>query len=353
MNSFNSDQVLPFDQRMADILNHAALALSISLGHRTGLFDTIARVGPANSEQIALASNLSERYVREWLGAMVTGSIIEYDPDRRCFHIPSEHVEFLTRSGSLPNLASGMQWIPLLGRVEDDVLAAFRHGKGVTYEAYHRFHDVMAEESIQTVVAGLKPHIIPFIPGLQERLETGIDVMDVGCGRGEAMLWLGQHYPQSRFVGYDFSPDGIEGAQRRAQSLGLANVRFEVRDVAILDEPTTFDWITAFDAIHDQARPADVLKAVRRSLRPDGVFLMQDISSSSDLQEDRANPLAPFLYTISCMHCMSVSLGYGGPGLGAMWGRRVARQMLEDAGFRDIQIDRLPHDLINDYYLCR
>ncbi len=353
MNAKSTEQVTPFDERMGQILNHAALALSISLGHRTGLFDTIARVGPATSEQIASAAHLSERYVREWLGAMVTGGIVEYEPTQQRFHIPSEHVEFLTRSGSLPNLASGMQWIPLLGRVEDDVLAAFQHGKGVTYEAYHRFHDVMAEESTQTVVAGLDPHIIPFVPGLRERLNSGIDVMDVGCGRGEAMLWLGQHFPRSRFVGYDFSSDGVEGARHRARSLGLTNVRFEVRDVAKLDEPATFDWITAFDAIHDQARPAEVLKSVRRSLRPNGIFLMQDISSSSDLQEDRANPLAPFLYTISCMHCMSVSLGYGGPGLGAMWGRRVASQMLEDAGFRDIKIERLPHDLINDYYLCR
>jgi SAM-dependent methyltransferase len=353
MNETHSDQPTPFDERMAGILNHAALALSISLGHRTGLFDTIAHLGPATSDRIAHAANLSERYVREWLGAMVTGGIIEYDPTERSFHIPADHIPFLTRTETSSNLASGMQWIPLLGRVEDEVLAAFQHGKGVTYEAYHRFHDVMAEESTQTVVAGLKQHIIPFVPGLQERLDTGIDVMDVGCGRGEAILWLGQKFPQSRFVGYDFSPDGIEGAQRRARSLGLANVRFEVRDVAIHDEPATFDWITAFDAIHDQAQPAEVLKAVRRSLRPNGIFLMQDISSSSDLQEDRANPLAPFLYTISCMHCMSVSLGYGGPGLGAMWGRRVACQMLQEAGFRDVKIDRLPHDLINDYYLCR
>ena len=100
------------------------------------------------------------------------------------------------------------------------------------------------------------------------------------------------------------------------------------------------------------ARPQQVLERIAASLRPDGVFLMQDIAGTSRLEEDVRHPAAPFLYTISCMHCMSVSLAHGGPGLGAMWGRETAAAMLRQAGFTRIRVESLPHDVMNFYYVA-
>jgi 2-polyprenyl-3-methyl-5-hydroxy-6-metoxy-1,4-benzoquinol methylase len=337
---------------MADMLNHAALALMTSIGHRTGLFDVMSRMSPATSEQIARQSGLNERYVREWLGAMVSGGIVEYDPQEASYHLPAEHAGWLTRDASPRNVAVSAQWVPVLGSVEEHVIQAFRHGKGVPYSAYPRFHEVMAEESAQTVVAALEEHILPLVPGLDGRLARGLDVLDVGCGAGQALMRMAEMHPASRFTGYDVSEEAIGLARAEASRCSISNVRFEARDVAEIGEVAAYDLVLAFDAIHDQARPGEVLRGIVSALRPDGVFLMQDISGSSHLHEDVDHPFAAFLYTVSCLHCMSVSLFNGGPGLGAMWGKRKALEMLLEAGFTQVRVESLPHDPINFFYVA-
>jgi hypothetical protein len=177
-----------FTSRMMEVLNHGALALMTSVGHRTGLFDTMAVLPPATSAQIAEAAGLNERYVREWLGAMVVGAIVEYDPAGNTYCLPPEHAAALTRNAAPNNIAAFTQYIPLLGSVEDGIVRAFRNGGGVPYADFGRFHEVMAEDSGQSVLPALFDHILPLAPGLIDRLEQGIEVLDVGCGRGKALM---------------------------------------------------------------------------------------------------------------------------------------------------------------------
>ncbi len=236
--------------------------------------------------------------------------------------------------------------------MEDLVLDCFQHGGGVPYSAFERFQQVMAEESDQTVVAALHDAILPLVPERAAKLRDGADVLDVGCGSGRALNELAASFPASRFTGYDFSVAAIQSARVEARERGLANVVFEVRDVADLRADSAFDLITAFDAIHDQAHPAAVLAAIARALRPDGTFLMQEVRGTSHVHEDLANPYAPLLYTVSCLHCMTVSLAAGGEGLGAMWGAAKARRMLAGAGFAGIEVHTLPHDPLNSYYVA-
>jgi hypothetical protein len=218
-------------------LNEAAVALMTSVGHRTGLFDAMAGLAPSTSGEIAAAAGLDERYVREWLGAMVTGGIVEHDPEDGHLRPPARAREVADEGGLAENIAVTAQWIPLLGSVEDGIVESFREGGGVPYSAYPRFHEVMAEESAQTVVAALTGSILPLVPGLTDRLEAGIDVLDLGCGSGRALTLMARTYPKSRFTGYDISEEGIARAREGAQ--GLGNVRFEVRDVASSARRTT------------------------------------------------------------------------------------------------------------------
>lgn len=194
---------------------------------------------------------------------------------------------------------------------------------------------------------------MPLVDGLRERLQAGINVLDVGCGRGMALTELAAAFPNSKFVGYDLCPEAIAFADGAASGRGLPNVHFAVQDVAEMRDAARFDLITAFDAIHDQAQPDVVLGNIRRALRAEGVFLMQDIMSSTRLNENAAHPLATFLYAISCMHCMSVSLAQNGMGLGAMWGKEQAEEMLRDAGFTSIEVRTLEHDVMNYWYVVR
>jgi SAM-dependent methyltransferase len=342
-----------FAEQMVGILNHASLALLISVGHQTKLFDTMSTMSPATSAQIAAAAGLNERYVREWLGAMVTGRIVEYDPQEHTYRLPPEHAAALTRAAGTGNFAQMTQYIALMGLVEEEVAESFRKGGGVPYARYPRFQRLMAEESGAIFDETLVQTTLPLVPGLIERLRAGIDVLDVGCGSGHAINLMAQAFPQSRFTGYDFSDEGVAAGQAEATRLQLPNATFMVRDISTLDEENRYDLITAFDTIHDQAYPARVLTGIAQALRPDGTFLMVDIAASSHLEENLDHPLGPMLYTISTMHCMTVSLALDGTGLGTVWGEQKAREMLAEAGFTQTDVQRVEGDILNNYYISR
>jgi 2-polyprenyl-3-methyl-5-hydroxy-6-metoxy-1,4-benzoquinol methylase len=148
----------------------------------------------------------------------------------------------------------------------------------------------------------------------------------------------------------------ISTARGEAAQKGLQNIEFIVRDLSDFDstaEPEAFDFITTFDAIHDQARPLNVLKGIYRALKADGLYLMQDIRGSSQVYNNMGHPIGTFLYAISTMHCMTVSLAQGGEGLGAMWGEEKTCEYLQKVGFRSIEINQLAHDMQNNWYVVR
>lgn len=354
--NFNTDLAKSFAAFLLDTLNKSALSFMISIGHRTGLFDTMSDMDFATSAAIAGNANLNERYVREWLGVMVTGGIVEYKAESKTYRLPAVHAAFLTRKAGPDNIAASMQNAAVMGEVEDDILKCFKQGGGVPYSKFHRFHEVMAEESGQYVLSSLERHILPLVPGLIEWLKSGINMLDVGCGSGRVINKLASLFPASKFTGMDFSAEAIGNAITEASKLELENVEFIMKDLTDFHETariTTYDFITTFDAIHDQGKPLNVLKGIYRALKEDGVYLMQEVNGTSHLEEDKKHPLGPFLYTVSCMHCMTVSLAQNGEGLGAMWGEALTKEYLQKAGFSSIQVNKLEHDIQNNWYVVR
>ncbi len=352
---FDTSKAEAFTGTLIDVLNKSALSLMISIGHRSGLFDAMSEMDAATSAQIADNASLNERYVREWLGAMVTGGVVEYDAPTKKYLLPAEHASYLTRAAGSDNIAVFMQYTAVLGQVEDDILQCFKEGGGVPYEKYHRFHEVMAEDSGQSVLASLESHILPLVPGLKDKLEKGINVLDAGCGSGRIINKLASLFPKSRFTGMDLSADAIRMAITEASGKQLNNVEFIIRDLSDFHETAPeeqYDFITTFDAIHDQGKPMNVLKGINKALKKDGVYLMQDISGTSHLEKDINHPIGTFLYTISCMHCMTVSLAQkDGEGLGAMWGEEKTKEYLNNAGFSNVVTKKLSHDIQNNWYV--
>jgi SAM-dependent methyltransferase len=349
-------RVAAFEERLVDVLNDGALCLMLSIGHRTRLLDALAELGTTSIASLAEHAGLDERYVTEWLGAMTTGRVVDHDPDQATYTLPVEHARLLTRATPAENLAVFAQYIPLLAAVEDQIVDCFHHGGGVDYSAYPRFHQVMEEDSGQTVLSALHEHILPLVDGLSDRLERGISVLDVGCGRGRALAELAARYPNSTFAGYDISEDAVAYAREVAARRGLDNVAYHVRDAACLAEVVpagSADLVTTFDAVHDQADPEAGVRAIRHALAADGVYLAQDIDATSTHHGDLDHPIGPLLYTISCLHCMTVSLARNGAGLGAMWGRKRALELFDRAGFTDVEVHTLDHDPQNAYYVCR
>jgi ubiquinone/menaquinone biosynthesis C-methylase UbiE len=347
----NMSEQHDFGERMLSVLNDGMLCLMISVGHKTRLFDVMETMQPATSKEIAIAAKLNERYVREWLGGMVTGRIVDYDPSSQTYSLPAHHAAFLSRRAGIDNLAVFMQYIALMGNVEDMIVKCFRKGGGVPYSAYPNFQKLQAEETARVFDARLVNQILPLADGLVAGLKEGIDVLDVGCGTGHAINLMAKTFPNSRFWGYDLSRDGIRAARDESKRLRVKNATFRILDAAKMVDRDRYDLITAFDTIHDQARPDKVLKAINRALRKGGTFLMQDIAASSHLHENVGNPLGPTIYTFSTMHCMTVSLACGGMGLGTAWGEHLAREMLAEAGFGPVSVKRVEGDILNYYYL--
>lgn len=341
-----------FGGRALDILNKASLAVMMSVGHRTGLFETMAGQPPSTASHIADSARLQERYVREWLGAMVTGNLVEHDPENGTYYLPPEHSAFLTRAAQTNNIACFAQLIPLISNVEDEVVACFQNGGGVPYSSFRRFPEVMRELSAPTFDTLLVDKILPLVPGLVESLRQGIEVLEVGCGSGRAINVMAKAFPSSRFVGYDLIGEQISAANAEAADWGLSNARFDVRDVSTLEQKEHYDLVTAFDTVHDQAKPAALLSHVAAALKKGGIFLMWDVAASSDLHNNKDHLLGPFLYAVSCMHCMTVSLSQNGEGLGAMWGQEKAKQMLATARLVGTQVHRIAEDPVSCCYVA-
>ena len=341
-----------FVGRMMSLLNDSFLGLLVSIGHRTRLFDKLSEVGSATSETVAHASGLDKRYVREWLGAMVLGRIVEFDPLEGTYFLPPEHAAFLTRTAGTDNLAFFTQYLRMFGAVENDVVECFRNGGGVSYERYPEFQRVQAEESARLFDDSLVSTVLPLAPGLVERLRQGIDVADLGTGEGRAVNVMAREFPESRFLGLDFSSEEIAAARAEADRWGLSNARFEVADVTA-GLPGTFDLVTAFDVVHDLANPPAALSDIVRSLSPDGVFIMMDMAASSHLEDNLDHPVGPVLYTASVMHCMTVSLAQNGEGLGTMWGEQAAQSYLAEAGFGELHVHHLDGDPMHVFYVAR
>ena len=337
-----------FRHTLAGINNGGMLNLMLKIGDDLGLFDAAAQ-GPTSSQGLAERAGLQERYVREWLGAMVTGGIFEYDADTRTYTLPPEHASLLT---GIDNVTAFAHRTVLFTKHLPGVTEAFKHGGGVPYTAFRPdFTDFQNLGSRRRHDRFLLSNYLPAVPGLTERLSRGLRACDVGCGTGHAANLMAQAFPASTFVGYDIGQDAIASARQEAQTGGLDNASFEVQDARHFPTEPQFDLITAFDAIHDQVDPQGVLNQIRAALAPGGTFLMLDIKASSHLEDNIGASAAPALYAVSVMHCMTVSLAHDGAGLGTVWGEQLARRMLAEAGFSHVETAD-PHDQMNLVYAC-
>jgi 2-polyprenyl-3-methyl-5-hydroxy-6-metoxy-1,4-benzoquinol methylase len=332
-----------------DVLNSASQALFISIGHKTGLFDTLARLPDCTSEQLAAAANLNERYVREWLGAVVVSGLVDYDPSGKTYALAPDHAAVLT--GATASWTAMTQVVPILLALEPDVVECFRSGGGIPYSALSGFKSVVPV-GMANADAVLLEETLPLAPGLVERLGSGVDVAEIACGDGHRLNVMAGAFPHSAFSGYDFSENRIESAKAEAARLNLENVQFELRDLAQLDAGDAFDVVIGFDAIHDLAKPRTVLKAVHTALRRGGTFFMDDVRASSYLEKNISHPLGPFMYLWSLTHCMPLSLGQNGEGLGSAWGKERALEYLAQAGFQNVVVKEPDGELLHCVYIC-
>ena len=353
-----------FSKKMTDILNYGALNLAMGIGYKNQIFDILEDLDkPVTILEIVSASRLNRRYLKEWLGIMVTGSIIEisHGPDGEArYFLPPEHASFLTRKSGSNNLGVYTQEIPLLTSCAmTSVNRGFKTGDGIPFSQYPDFQHFMAELSNAKHEEVLIKHFLPSVANgaLLPLLSNGIRVCDFGCGQGIALNLMAQAFPESTFTGIDNHREAILTARAGADKMRLSNTSYLELDAATINGKKEFiqrfDYVCAFDAIHDQSHPLEALKGIRKMLSPSGMFSMIDIKASSDPMDNLNHPMGAFLYTVSLMHCMPIGLNDNGAGLGMMWGREQAEAMLMEAGFDHVEVIEMAHDGFNLHYFSR
>lgn len=333
---------------------HCALSF---VGDQLGLYGRLAEIGPATSAELAAATQLKERWVREWLYQQATAGVIDYHDEGDRFSLCPEAATVLSDATHPAYLGGMFQAVVALYETLDEVPKSFRSGIGQSYEAKGEACACGIERmSRQFHNHQLVNNLLPMLDGVVEKLGSGVRVADLGCGSASSTVAMARAFPKSDFCGYDNSRAAIARATRAVEDAGVGNVQILDPTHDPLPEDGSFDLITTFDVIHDSTHPAELIAAIRKSLTEDGTWLCADIKGKPTFAENlRDNPIAPLAYAFSVMVCMSAALSVpGGAGLGTLgFHAEKAREMTRAAGFgRFRQID-YQGDIFNAYYEIR
>jgi SAM-dependent methyltransferase len=330
-------------------LGAAMSSVLTRIGDRLGLYRLLGDSRPTTSAELAERAGLSERYVREWLHNQAAAGWVTYDPGTTTFTLPPELAALVSDENSPTFLLGGFDVVAAAWADEELLIAAFRTGNGI---GWHQHDDRLFSGTERFFRPGYQANLVsawlPALDGVVERLEQGITVADVGCGYGAATVLLGQAYPRSTFVGYDYHDASIAVARRRAAEAGVeSNVSFEVAGAK--DFPGEYDLVCLFDCLHDLGDPVGAARWIRRALRPGGSLLLVE-PAGTDRPEDSHHLLGRLMYACSTAICLPGSLAQEGAlGLGNSAGPARQTELLHQAGFSSVRLaTRTPINVILD-----
>jgi 2-polyprenyl-3-methyl-5-hydroxy-6-metoxy-1,4-benzoquinol methylase len=336
-------------------LGGAMTSTMIYLGDRLGLYRALAELGSATSAELATKTGLKERWLREWLYQQGASGVLEHIGGER-FALSPEGAAVLADE-SHPAFGIGFfAHLPQTIAVAEKLPEAFRTGVGLPYDAF-------GAEGAQGIERGFAPWFrtalvssaLPKLPGVVETLARGGRAADVGCGAGVAVIELAKAFPKSEFHGFDISQHALERARENQSRAGVSNAAFHDAKRDPLPDDARFDLVTTFDCLHDMAHPERVMSAIRRAIRPDGVWLISDIKARGSYEENvRKNPMAAMMYGTSVLSCMSSALSEpDGLGLGTLgFPESLARKMCAEAGFSRFEPIDFGHP-VNAFYVAR
>jgi 2-polyprenyl-3-methyl-5-hydroxy-6-metoxy-1,4-benzoquinol methylase len=358
------DRLTLFSFQVFSKLEGAVTAGMIHLGDLLGLYRALADAPQGlSSEELAAATGLQERWVREWAANQAAARIIVMatDPDasgqsQLTFSL-SEEGRAVLATPDHPAFGMGMfHRLPQTMRALEHMPVSFRNGVGLDYDSHGPEGAVGIERSFEPWNnAHLIPTVLPAIEGLTDRLREGITVADIGCGAGGAAILMAKEFPRSQVHGYDISRYALGRAEQKKADAQVANVHFHDPRHEPIPTHHSVDLVTTFDCIHDMTDPAGMMAAIHSALAPDGVWLLVDIKAHDTIEENiTRNPVASLMYGISVLSCMSSALSEpGGAGLGTL-GLPASRaeQMAREAGFTRFRQLPVQHS-VNAFYEIR
>jgi SAM-dependent methyltransferase len=314
-------------------LGASASALLVRIGDELGLYRAMADGEPVTPGELASRTGTAERYVREWLANQAAGGYVEYDPRTGTFTLPPEQALALATEDSPASVGGAFQSMCAFAAARPRIAERFRSGDGLAWGEHH--HDLFAGTE-RFFRPGYAAHLvaewIPALDGVEEKLERGAKIADVGCGHGVSTVLLAKAYPRCRIVGYDTHAASIESARRSAERAGVADrVTFEEAN-AVSFPGEGFDLVAHFDSLHDMADPVGAARQVRKALAPGGTWMLVE-PFAGDRLEENLNPVGRLFYAASTLVCVPNSLAGHGLALGAQAGETRLREVVEQAGF--------------------
>jgi 2-polyprenyl-3-methyl-5-hydroxy-6-metoxy-1,4-benzoquinol methylase len=355
MTTDERDRQRAFALRVWGYKQGEVVSLMIHLGDRLGLYRAMTGRGLMTAAELAAATGLQERWLLEWLRGQAAAGLIG-TADGEVFELSPEAVAVLADSRESLWFAAGAF---AGGAAPPDVVErladAFRSGIGLTYDE----RGPAAAQAVQRLTEpwtrlALVPLVLPALDGVVDRLQAGARAADVGCGSGVALCTIAAAFPASRFDGFDPSKHAIDRARSNAAEIGLENLEFHPARAEDLPDDNRYDFVMTLDCLHDMPRPAEAIAAIRRTIRPDGTWLIKDIRSSSAWQDNLRNPVLAMMYGLSVTSCMSSGLSEpGGAGLGTLGLHpELAERMCREAGFSRFALHDVD-DPVNLYYEVR
>lgn len=331
--TIDENKLQEFMGKMVGDLGAATSSVLVLIGRRLGLYKALAEHGPLSAEALAQQTGTAPRYILEWASNQAASGYVEYDPATEQFYQTPEQAAVFADEESSFYLGGGFDSIAAMFADEPKITDAFRTGEGVSWGT----HDSclfcgVAKFFKPTYKANLVQSWIPALAGVQEKLEQGGKVADVGCGYGHSTLLLAETYPNSHFYGFDFHEPSIKQAKQLAKEKGLNNVTFGIAKAK--DFPgESYDLVTFFDCLHDMGDPAGAAKHVYRQLDKDGTWMIVE-PFAHDTLEQNLNPVGRIYFSFSATVCTPSSLSQEvGLALGAQAGEKKLREVVTSGGF--------------------
>jgi SAM-dependent methyltransferase len=330
------------EQLLGTVITDLGATLSaglVVLGDRLGLYAALAGGQPVTTDELARRTGTSAVYLAPWLANQAAGGYVQHDAATGTWSLTPEQEAVFADPDSPAFFSGSMQLALGVLRDVPKIEERFRTGRGFGWHEHDRDLFTGTERFFRPgYVAHLVPEWLPALDGVVPRLESGADVVDVGCGHGASTTLMAQAFPRSRFLGVDYHQESIDVARRRAEDAGVADrARFEVADAADLPEGGAA-LVTMFDCLHDMGDPDAAARAARRALADDGTFLLVE-PNAGDSVEDNLHPIGRVFYAASTLVCTPASLAQPGQrALGAQAGPAVLTSLLHDAGFGRVRV---------------
>jgi SAM-dependent methyltransferase len=331
--TIDENKLNEFMGKMVGELGAGISSALVVTGQKLGLYEKLAEHGPLTADQLASISNTAPRYILEWASNQAASGYIDYDPETSTFFLTPEQTVVFADEESPFFMGGGFYSISSIFADEPKISDAFKTGEGVSWGN----HDSclfcgVAKFFKPTYKANLLQSWIPSLDGVQEKLERGAKVADVGCGYGHSTLIMAEAFPNSQFYGFDFHAPSIEKAKQLAVEKGLNNVTFATAKAKEIPGDN-YDLVTFFDCLHDMGDPAGASQHVFSKLAEDGTWMITE-PFAHDTLEENLNPVGRVYYGFSTTVCTPSSLSQEvGAALGAQAGEKKLREVITSGGF--------------------